>query len=102
MKGLPLIVTAAGVLLAGPAAGIIAFEEIAQRYAQRFEEVALESGVAYSQSANAISGPRIQASLAAISGNIGSNQCLFDAGVARSHTDDARPVLIGLSVRHGR
>src|ERR1035437_6055407 len=31
MKGWPLIVTAAGVLLAGPAAGIIAFEEIAVR-----------------------------------------------------------------------
>ena len=31
MKGLPLMVTAAGVLLAGPAAGIIAFEEIAVR-----------------------------------------------------------------------
>ena len=27
---------------------------------------------------------------------------LFDAGVARSNTDDARPVLIGLSVRHSR
>jgi hypothetical protein len=38
----------------------------------------------------------------AVSGNIGSNHCLFDAGVARSNTDDARPVLIGLSVRHGR
>ena len=31
MKGLPWIVTAAGVLLAGPAASTIAFEEIAQR-----------------------------------------------------------------------
>jgi hypothetical protein len=31
MKGLPLIVAAAGVLLAGQAAGIIAFEEIAVR-----------------------------------------------------------------------
>ena len=31
MKGLPLIVAVAGVLLAAPAAGIIAFEEIAER-----------------------------------------------------------------------
>src|ERR1035438_3043580 len=37
-----------------------------------------------------------------ISGNIGSHRRLLDAGVARSNTDDARPVLIGLSVRHGR
>ena len=45
---------------------------------------------------------RVIEKLTGVAYDIGSDHCLFDAGIARSNTDDARPVLIGLSVRHGR